>query len=234
MARLSIARGLVTAGTALETPPRLGEIRRVRQTGAMRSKVRHFALPLLVALLALAGGTAGLAPFAVAPLAAQEAGPAEPEDRTREYRIKAAFLYNFAKFTRWPAASFAAPDAPLRICVYGEDPFGPTLESIAGKTVQGRPVAVARPSDLSAGDACHMLFVSESEAANLGRILAALQRRPILTVADMPGFAAAGGIINLKINEEERIRFEINVARARLAGLRLSAKLLSLAEIAQD
>lgn len=199
----------------------------------MRSKGLRYAVPLLAVLLAVASGAAGLRPFAVLPLAAQEAAQAKAEDRTREYRIKAAFLYNFAKFTEWPAGSFADPQAPLRICVYGEDPFGDALESIAGKTVRGRPVEVERLGALAAGEPCHLLFISESEAPNLPRILAALQRRPVLTVADIPGFAGAGGIINLKVNKEDKVRFEINVAKARLAGLRLSAKLLSLAEIAQ-
>lgn len=199
----------------------------------MRSKGLRYAVPLLAVLLAVASGAMDLRPFAVLPLAAQESAQAKAEDRTREYRIKAAFLYNFAKFTEWPAGSFADPQAPLRICVYGDDPFGDALESIAGKTVRGRPVEVDRLDALSAGLPCHLLFISESEAPNLPRILAALQRRPVLTVADIPGFAGAGGIINLKVNKEDKIRFEINVAKARLAGLRLSAKLLSLAEIAQ-
>jgi len=201
----------------------------------MRSKGLRYAVPLLAVLLAVASGAMDLRPFAVLPLAAQESAQAQAkaEDRTREYRIKAAFLYNFAKFTEWPAGSFADPQAPLRICVYGDDPFGDALESIAGKTVRGRPVEVDRLDALSAGEPCHLLFISESEAPNLPRILAALQRRPVLTVADIPGFAGAGGIINLKVNKEDKIRFEINVAKARLAGLRLSAKLLSLAEIAQ-
>jgi len=233
MARLPTTRGTDTAGAALGRPGREDDFRRVWQTGAMRSKVLRYAVPFLAVLLAVASGAVGLHPLAVAPVAAQDAGQAEAEDRTREYRIKAAFIYNFAKFTEWPANSFADRGAPLRICVYGEDPFGAALEGIAGKTVQGRRVEIARLDELSSGDACHLLFISESEAPNLAGILAELQRQPILTVADMPGFADAGGIINLKINEEEKIRFEINVAKARLAGLRLSAKLLSLAEIAQ-
>jgi len=199
----------------------------------MRSKALRYAVPFLAVLLAVASGGAGLRPIIVAPLAAQEIGQTEAENRTREYRVKAAFLYNFAKFTEWPASSFADPNAPLRICIYGEDPFGAALEGLSGKTVQGRRVEIARPGELSAGDACHLLFISDSEAPNLVRILAELRRRPVLTVADMPGFTDAGGIINLKINDEEKIRFEINLAKARLAGLRLSAKLLSLAEIAQ-
>lgn len=215
----------------------------------MRSKVLRYAVPILAVLLAAVGAAADVPPFAPTPLAAQgatrddlreggqeaarDAGRIEAEEHRREYRIKAAFLYNFAKFTLWPTGSFVDSEAPFRICVYGEDPFGAALESIAGKRVQGHRVEVARPSDLDRDTSCHLLFVSESEAPNLAPILAKLRLRPVLTVADMPGFADAGGIINLKINEEDKIRFEINLAGARLAGLRLSAKLLSLAEIAQ-
>ena len=152
-------------------------------------------------------------------------------ETSREYLIKAAFLYNFAKFTEWPAGSFLDSDAPLDVCVFGEDPFGGALESIAGKTIRGRRVAVHRVASIEAGAACHLLFISASEATRLAGILEALRGRPVLTIAEMPGFARSGGIINLKTNPDDRIRFEINASIAKRAGLRLSSKLLNLAEI---
>ena len=86
-------------------------------------------------------------------------------------------------------------------------------------------------AEIAAGDGCHLLFISDSEAESLAAILAALDDRPVLTVADMPNFARAGGIINLKTTGENKLRFEINTGTARRAGLKISSKLLNLAEI---
>ncbi|MFQ6017517.1 MAG: YfiR family protein [Kiloniellaceae bacterium] len=149
---------------------------------------------------------------------------------SREYLIKAAFLYNFAKFTEWPASAFADRGAPLHLCVLGEDPFGAALESIEGREIRGRAVAVLRIASLRVAANCHLLFISDSEEARLRKILESLRDRPVLTVADMPNFARAGGIISLK-TLEEKIRFEINNGTAKRAGLKLSSKLLNLAEI---
>ena len=159
---------------------------------------------------------------------------AAADEPSREYRIKAAFIYNFAKFTHWPDSSFPDVTAPLEFCVFGEDPFGGALNSIAGKTIRGRKVAVRRVTSVEDGAGCHLLFISASELPRLGVILETLTGRPVLTVADMPDFARAGGIISLKTNEQDRLRFEINTGIAKRAGLRISSKLLSLAEIAPN
>ena len=174
----------------------------------------------LVCFAVLAGGTAGarLWPGAVA------------AEASREYLIKAAFLYNFAKFTDWPADAFATPDTPLTICVLGEDPFGAALDAIDGKEIKGRTVAIRRLADATGVDACHVIFISASETPRLAAIFQTLRGRPVLTVADIPDFARTGGIINLKTNKEDRIRFDINVGSAQQARLRMSSKLLSLAE----
>ncbi len=166
----------------------------------------------------------GLALLALGP-------PAAAAETSREYLIKAAFLYNFAKFTEWPAGTFPDSAAPLDVCVFGEDPFGGALESIAGRTIRGRRIAVHRVTSSEAAAACHLLFISASEATRLAGILESLRGRPVLTIAEMPGFTRSGGIINLKTNPDDRIRFEINAGTAKRAGLRLSSKLLNLAEI---
>ena len=149
----------------------------------------------------------------------------------REHLIKAAFVYNFAKFTQWPSGSFAGDSAPLSICILGEDPFDGALESLAGKKIQGHPVAIQRVATVEAGAACHLLFISGSEEASLSTILDSLADRPVLTIADIPNFARDGGIINLKTNKDQKVRFEINIGIAKRAGLKLSSKLLNLATI---
>jgi hypothetical protein len=156
--------------------------------------------------------------------------PAVAAEMSREYLIKAAFLYNFAKFTEWPASAFASIDTPLTICVLGEDPFGAALDAIDGKEIKGRTVNIRRLADTTGAEACHVIFISISEQTRLAGILEALHSLPVLTVTDMPDFVRVGGIINLKTNKEDRVRFDINVGRAQQAGLRMSSKLLNLAE----
>jgi hypothetical protein len=145
-----------------------------------------------------------------------------------EYAIKAAFLYNVAKFTQWPVAAQGAAVAPLRICVLGRDPFGATLDAIGGRRIQGRDVATARVAGLAEARSCQILFISASEAGRVGAILAELGRDPILTVTDMSRPSAIRGIIHLE-TVARKLRFAIDADSAGQAGLRFSAKLLSLA-----
>ncbi len=163
-------------------------------------------------------------------LAPSSAGADEAAAHEREYLIKAAFLFNFARFTQWPASAFDPGDTGLRMCVLGEDPFGPVLDGIAGKIILGRAVVVERMAEAGAAQRCHLLFVGASEAAGLKDILTLLDGLPILTIADMPGFAKSGGIINLK-TVDNKVRFEINVLAAQRAGLRFSSKVLKLADL---
>lgn len=151
------------------------------------------------------------------------------DEPSREYLIKAAILYNFAKFTRWPAESFADADAPLQLCVFGTDPFGAALATIDGKRVGSRSLRTRLIADSSQALGCHVLFVSASERESFAEVLAVTDRAAILTVADIPEFARAGGIITLNI-VEDRTRFEVNRVAAARAGLELSAKLLRLAD----
>ena len=147
----------------------------------------------------------------------------------REYLIKAAILFNFAKFASWPETAFSHPGAPLRVCVLGDDPFGAALDSLNGKQVRHRPLATKRIAGVEAAPQCHILFVSASEESRLPAILDYVGKLPILTVADMGRFANSGGIIALK-EVDNRSRIEINLGAAEQAGLKLSSKLLRLAD----
>jgi hypothetical protein len=148
-----------------------------------------------------------------------------------EYQVKAAFLYNFAKFVEWPAQSFKTANDPIVICVLGKDPFGNVLdEPMKGTEADGRQIVVRRTSDVRQASACNILFISSSERKRLTSVLAAARACGILTVSDMEDFAAQGGVINLKL-ENGRVRFEINPDAAERSGLRISSKLLSLAQI---
>ena len=146
---------------------------------------------------------------------------------SREYLIKAAILYNLAKFATWPDTAFSAADAPLRICILGHDPFGPALESLHGKRIGARKLAITAFAEVEYAAACHVLFVSASEE-RLAEILDAVSRRPVLTVADFNHFASAGGIVGLT-EVDDRSRLEVNIDAAGQAGVKLSSKLLRLA-----
>jgi hypothetical protein len=150
---------------------------------------------------------------------------------SREYQIKAVFLYNFPQFVEWPATAFPEDAAPLVIGVLGDDPFGPYLDDIVrGEQVNNRRLTVQRydtPKDISA---CQILFVSRSEGRNLERTLAALKGTTVLTVSDADRFAERGGMIQL-ITENGKIHLRINVEAARASGLTISSKLLRSAQI---
>ncbi len=151
-----------------------------------------------------------------------------PTSGTVEYQVKAALIYNFAKFIDWPADG--APGDALVIGVLGQDPFGPALEALQRKTVKDRPIQVKRFATLDALERCHILFVSSSEQDNLLEILAAISGDSVLTVGETESFAKAGGVIRL-VNRRTKVRFQINVAAGESSGLQISSQLLKLAEI---
>ena len=148
-----------------------------------------------------------------------------------EYQVKAAFLYNFAKFVEWPPEAFKTPQDPILICVLGHNPFGNALEeAIHGKSIAGRTFAYRQVSDAESASACQILFVGSAENKHFRSLLENLKPMGILTVGEAQGFAADGGVINFKL-DDGRIHFEINVDAAEHEKLHISAKLLSLAQI---
>ena len=155
---------------------------------------------------------------------------AHPEaQETREYELKAAFLYNFAKFVEWPAGTFSDDGAPIVVAVVGDDPFRASLDSVSGKSANGRQVVVRRMSVGQDLRSCQVLFVSSSERRRLTEIVASIEGASVLTVGEMDGFASNGGMIRLTM-EDNKVRFQINAGAARHARLRISSKLLSLAK----
>jgi hypothetical protein len=150
---------------------------------------------------------------------------------SKEYQIKAAFLYNFSQFVEWPASAFSNAQAPLVIGVIGDDPFGSYLDDIVrNEKVNNHPLVVQRFRRVNEIKNCHVLFVSRSEDKQIGQIISNLRGREILTVGDFEGFAQQGGMIRF-ITENNKIRFRINVGVARAAKLTISSKLLRAAEI---
>jgi len=146
-----------------------------------------------------------------------------------EYQIKAAFLYNFAKFVEWPAQAFPGPTSPMVVGVLGENAFGDNLErAIRDKTVNNHPFQFKQFHSVTEATNCQILFISASEKSRLPRILAGLRGTSVLTVSETDQFIKAGGMINFVI-EDNRVHFQINDQAAKQAGLKISSKLLSLA-----
>ena len=152
-----------------------------------------------------------------------------PQSKPSEYQVKAAYLYNFGRFVKWPPELSAAKGDSFPVCVLGRDPFGPILDStLAGEALGGKPVVIrriARPQD---GADCRILFISSTEENHLKETLAAVDQASVLTVSDMPGFSRRGGMIQFVV-EGDRVRFEINLATAESARLVLSSELLKVA-----
>ena len=147
-----------------------------------------------------------------------------------EYRVKALFLYNFAKFVEWPAGS-----APAEMCIgiLGDDPFGGELQQvIAGKTVNGHGFTVKRLKPETA-KTCQIVFVSMSEKKRFKTIFDSLKGAGVLTVGEASGFCESGGVINFEV-VDSKVRFEVNLGAAERARLKLSSKLIGLARIVRD
>jgi hypothetical protein len=141
-----------------------------------------------------------------------------------EYQVKAAFLYNFARFTSWPEHESSV----FGLCVLGDDPFSEALDALTGKTVHNETLAITRINDPTELAGCELVYISTSYSEELDKVLALLREQSILTVSDIDAFIDHGGIIGFRIIDN-KIRFEINTSAAARAGLSISSRLLSLA-----
>jgi YfiR/HmsC-like len=140
--------------------------------------------------------------------------------------VKAAFLYNFAKFAEWPALPASAP---IVVCIVGDDGIAAALvETVRGQNISGHTLEVQRPQKSADWPVCNLLFIADAEARRTPSGFDGIKALPILTVSDHNGFSKADGIIELFV-EGGRMRFAINVDAAEHAGLRLSSRLLGLA-----
>lgn len=158
------------------------------------------------------------------------AGVARAQD-VSDVQVKAAFLYNFARFVEWPHDAFAGPGAPIFLGVIGNNSFARTLEqTVRGRLINGRPILVkvlTADGDLKS---CHILYVQSMSDRRTSAILANTVGASVLTVGDSEHFAHIGGVINFFV-QDSRVRFEINPDAAERAHLRISAKLLALARV---
>jgi hypothetical protein len=151
------------------------------------------------------------------------------DSASKEYQIKAAYLYNFAKFVEWPADYFTNSQSPLVIGVFGQNPFGEELKTIAkDHKINGRDIVIKPVATMAEAGGVHLMFFGATEDNQVAGMLAALKKSSVLTVGESQKFVAAGGMINF-VREADKVRFQINASAAEQAGLKISAQLLKLA-----
>ncbi len=150
--------------------------------------------------------------------------PGARADELPEYRLKAAFVYNFIVYAEWPAET----GGTLNLCLQGADPFGKEIDGLQGKAAGGRQIAVHRRAANESLKDCQIIYFSPTLAARLPQLLETLRGQVVLTIADSPGAARQGVALNMGV-VQSKISFEANLLAARGAGLNLSSKLLRLA-----
>jgi hypothetical protein len=148
-----------------------------------------------------------------------------------EYQMKAAYLYNFAKFVEWPPQVFKNAADPIGICVLGQSPILHSLEEVVnGEMIEDRKLIVHPISALEQVSGCRILFIGSPDRKYLRSILQDIKMTGILTVGEAEGFTAEGGVANFRL-EGNKVRIEINLNAAGQQKLRISPKLLSLAQV---
>lgn len=157
--------------------------------------------------------------FALLPLFSQAA--------TTESAVKAGFIYNFTKFTQWPASTKLY--ATFNLCVIGDNRLEDSLQAIVGKTANGKPIHLHLGVKKSNLKSCQLVFLAEDDSQVTRDILKELKHVPALTISDSPDFVRHGGMIGL-VRDRTRLAFEINLESAKFAGLHINAQLLKLAK----
>ena len=150
---------------------------------------------------------------------------------SREYQVKAVFLFNFTPFVIWPAELCADAQAPIVIGILGDDPYGSYLdETVRDEKVGGRPLVVARYRNVDEVSACQVLFIGIAEPRRMEDVIARLKGRRILTVSDADTASRAGGVIRF-VTQNNHVRLQVDVPAAKAAGLTISSKLLRAADV---
>lgn len=142
---------------------------------------------------------------------------------TREYEVKAGFIYNFFRFIQWPS-----PGQTWTVGILGSDPFEGGLRDFEARPVSGKNIAIRKVSDVKDALNCDVIYIGPSEAGRLNPILSRLKGTPVLTISDLPEFADKGGAIGLT-TESNRVRFIVNIDTLKQGNLRANARFLQLA-----
>lgn len=150
---------------------------------------------------------------------------------SREYKVKAIFLFNFTQFVEWPDDAFSDKNSPLIIGVLGNNPFSPYLEqAVTGETVNGHSIIARHYQDIQQAKNSHVLFINLTDPDSRRQAIESVKGRSILTVGESPDFIQQGGMIRFH-TVSNKIQFQINPEAAQAANLTISSRLLKLAEI---
>jgi YfiR/HmsC-like len=178
----------------------------------------------------LRGSGAGVAPFLVALLCLArllaDAAPASAPRVANEYDLKAAFIFNLAKFIQWPAEKFAHEDSPLVIGVLGDEALDRFTSSLRDKTIDKHRLVVRRIEQAKDLPECHVLFISRPAKQQVAELVETGRMSKVLTVGETDQFLELGGMIRFTLESDE-LRLEINDKRARSASLSIAATALS-------
>jgi hypothetical protein len=150
-----------------------------------------------------------------------------------EFKIKAAYLYNFLKFTDWTDEVFPDTSGIIRITILGEDPFGDAFDRLEGRTIKGKVLQITRISSIQDFDICHLLYICNSEMERLKEVIDLLKDSGVLTVGESEEFTQHGGIIGFFV-EEDAVHFIINLTTAERSGIKFSSQLLQIARVVRD
>lgn len=158
--------------------------------------------------------------------------PARGDDNVElvEQKIKAGLLYNFLKYTEWPAGSAAQTGNEINVCLYGGDAFDGHLAPMAGRTVNQKPIALRTINAAGELAPCALVFVRAAQKDSWPAIQKGLAGKQVLTVSDFPGFAAAGGMLEFA-RAESRIEVKLNVDAVSAANLKVGERMLKLASV---
>lgn len=155
---------------------------------------------------------------------------AQQQQQVGEDDLKAAFLYNFAKYVEWPSSAFTAigPET-FRLCVVADPPFVKMVQDIVtDETIDDRRVVLLTPEGAEEARTCHILFIGGDERDRAPGLLSAVQNSPVLTVGNGAEFLGLGGMLGF-VRDGTRVRFDVNIVVARRAGLVISSRLLRIA-----
>jgi hypothetical protein len=167
----------------------------------------------------------------------------DKSDLSREYQIKAAFLYNFMQFVDWPEEKVSDTNDPIILGIIGKDPFGDAFKPIENKRIKGKKSLIKRfegieklkksddkgQSTIEIIRQCHLLFICSSEKENLKEIINLVSGHNILTVGETPNMLKSGGIVNFLL-DENKVRFEINLSASKRENIKIRSQLLRLAK----
>jgi hypothetical protein len=149
-------------------------------------------------------------------------------DMADEETLKIGYLFKIPQFVDWPNEAAAESGQPFRICVVSGEEINAIAASLGKKQIKQRAIVVTDARRIASLEDCKVLYLGSSEGWRVQSILAQIKGHAVLTVSDAQDFAPQGGVIGL-VKQDDRLKFEINLAAANQAGLRIAAQLAQLA-----